>query len=51
MSVEIKGCGCRIRTYPNTNNQLKLYEYLCPEHKDEFILKLYNYENIYQRKI
>ena len=44
-NLTIKGCGCRFRRHPNTNyinNELEQCEYLCENHFNEYILKLYN---------
>lgn len=41
--TEVESCGCRKQFYwRKDNTSYEEYEYLCPNHKDEFILKLYN---------
>lgn len=40
-NVTVKGCGCLYRNF--------MCEYLCPTHKDEFVLKLYNERQMMHR--
>ena len=44
-NVDVRGCGCRYRKYPNTNYNNDILvecEYMCEDHKNKFILDLFN---------
>ena len=41
--VTVEGCGCR---YRHIGPNLTRYEHLCDNHKDEYILKLYNAQSV-----
>jgi hypothetical protein len=41
-NVRIKGCGCRFRKEGREPTTHEECEYLCENHRNEFILKFYN---------
>lgn len=46
-SLRLQSCGCRYRKHPNTNyknDTLEICEYLCEDHFNSYVLKLYNEE-------
>jgi Ser/Thr protein kinase RdoA (MazF antagonist) len=47
-NLRLESCGCRYRTFPNINylnNEMEECEYLCANHFNKYVLKLYNEEH------
>ena len=49
MTIKINGCGCRFRQEGREPTTHEVCEHLCDDHRNEFILRKYNEDLLWNR--